>query len=53
MALGKKAFSRRDYMNVFKDISTATASRDLKKGVALNLFHKTGDKNKTVYILNV
>ncbi len=53
MALGKKAFSRRDYMNVFKDISTATASRDLKKGVALNLFHKTGDKNKTVYILKV
>jgi len=46
---GKKTFSRKDYMNVFKDISSATASRDLKKGVALNLFEKTGDKNKTEY----
>jgi Fic family protein len=42
-------FSRKDYMNVFKDISMATASRDLKKGVDLNLFQKSGDKNKTVY----
>jgi arginine repressor len=38
-------------MNVFKDISSATASRDLRKGIELNLFHKTGDKNKTVYKL--
>jgi len=36
-------------MNVFKDISTATASRDLKKGVELNLFEKTGEMNKTIY----
>ncbi len=51
LALGKKEFTRRDYMNVFKDISTSTASRDLKKGVELHLFHKTGNKNKTVYKL--
>jgi len=29
-------------MNVFKEISTATASRDLKKGVELGLFDKEG-----------
>jgi Fic family protein len=49
IALGKKEFSRKDYMNVFKDISSATASRDLKKGLELNMFEKTGIKNKTIY----
>ncbi len=43
------AFSRKDYMSVFKDISMATASRDLKAGVELGLFIKTGDKTKTIY----
>jgi Fic family protein len=38
-------------MEIFKDISGATASRDLKKGVELKLFKKTGDKNKTKYSL--
>jgi Fic family protein len=47
--LKKTEFSRKDYMNVFKEISSATASRDLKKGVDLGLFHKEGDKTKTVY----
>jgi Fic family protein len=51
IALGKKEFSRKDYMNVFKDISSATASRDLKKGLELNMFEKTGIKNKTFYKL--
>jgi len=49
IALKKKEFSRKDYMNVFKDISSATASRDLKKGLELNMFEKTGIKNKTIY----
>lgn len=49
--LGKSEFTRKDYMNVFKDISSATASRDLKKGVELNLFEKTGNKNLTIYKL--
>lgn len=49
LALGKDTFTRKDYMDVFKDISPATASRDLKKGVDLNLFEKSGHKNKTVY----
>lgn len=48
---GKKEFTRKDYMNVFKDISSSTASRDLKKGVELNLLHKTGNKSVTVYKL--
>lgn len=48
-SLGKKEFTRKDYMTVFKDISSATASRDLKKGVEMKLFKKTGSKNLTVY----
>ena len=42
-------FSRKDYMSVFKEISTATASRDLKQGVQQGLFEKEGDKTKTKY----
>jgi len=49
--MGKKEFTRKDYMNVFKDISSSTASRDLKKGVEMNLFRKTGNKNITLYKL--
>ena len=44
-----KEFTRKDYMNVFKDISSATASRDLNKGIEINYFVKIGDKNKTKY----
>jgi len=51
VALNNVDFTRKDYMNVFKDISSATASRDLKKGVDLNLFDKVGEKNKTRYRL--
>ena len=51
ISLNKTEFGRRDYMDVFKDISSATASRDLKKGLELNLFEKTGEKNKTIYKL--
>jgi Fic family protein len=47
--LNKTEFSRKDYMNVFKEISSATASRDLKQGVELGLFDKEGDKTKTIY----
>jgi hypothetical protein len=36
--LGIKVFKRKDYMNIFEDLSSTTASRDLKKGVELNLF---------------
>jgi Fic family protein len=47
--LNQTEFTRKDYMNIFKEISSATASRDLKKGVELRLFKKQGDKTKTIY----
>lgn len=46
---GKKEFSRKDYMSTFKDISSATASRDLKRGIELKLWKKSGDKSNTMY----
>ena len=48
---GFREFTRKDFMNVFKDISSATASRDLKKGIELNLFGSSGKLNKTKYIV--
>ncbi len=51
IAQGKQQFSRKDYMDVFKDISSATASRDLKKGIELSLLEKHGEKNKTIYLV--
>jgi len=52
LSQGYKEFSRKEYMNVFKDIASATASRDLKKGIELNLFKSSGQLNKTKYIVN-
>lgn len=49
--LGKTEFTRKDYMEVFKNISSATASRDLKKGADMNLFEKIGNDNRTFYRL--
>ena len=49
--LGIKEFNRKDYMNVFKDLSSATASRDLKKGMEMNMFKSVGNLNKTKYIV--
>jgi len=48
--LGAKEFTRKDYMNIFKDLSSATASRDLKKGIDLQLLESVGNLNKTKYI---
>jgi len=45
-------FTRKDYMNTFKDISTATASIDLKKATELNLITKQGIGNRTFYSTN-
>lgn len=42
-------FTRKNYMNHFKTISSATASRDLKLAVEQKLIKKTGDKNNTIY----
>ena len=45
-------FTRKDYMKTFKDISTATASRDLKKATELNLITMQGKDNRTFYTIN-
>lgn len=42
-------FTRKDYMNYFKDISSATASRDLKNAVENGFISKSGDKKTTIY----
>ena len=38
-------------MELFKNISSATASRDLKDGVESNVLAKIGKANQTRYIL--
>jgi len=43
------SFNRQDYMRQFKDISTATASRDLKLAVDAGILEKSGDKRTTLY----
>lgn len=49
MSSGINEFTRKDYMNYFKTISSATASRDLVLALKENLFRKFGDKNRTHY----
>ena len=51
ISLNKSEFTRKDYMDIFKDISSATASRDLKKGLEIGIFEKIGERNKTKYRL--
>lgn len=46
---GKRPFSRADYRSIHKDISTATASRDLASAVRSGILKKSGDKNKAIY----
>lgn len=45
----KKIFSRKSYMVLFKNISSATASRDLKKGLEEKVLEKSGQGNQTRY----
>ncbi len=42
-------FTRKEYLRNFKNISTATASRDLKFAVENELIQKTGENNTTKY----
>ncbi len=44
-------FTRKDYLNVFKNISSATASRDLRRATELGILEKEGEKNKSFYIV--
>ncbi|MBY0480254.1 MAG: Fic family protein [Chitinophagaceae bacterium] len=47
--IGKTKFTRQDYMLHFKEISSATASRDLKDAVEKKILKREGDKRTTVY----
>ena len=47
--IGSNKFKRADYLNYFKNISTATASRDLKNAVINDILVKTGDGRTTEY----
>lgn len=51
--IGTKEFSRKDYLMNFKEISEATASRDLKWGTEQNILLKSGDKRLTKYQYNL
>ena len=42
-------FTRQDYLRHNKEISTATASRDLKEAVDNDILEKTGEKRLTTY----
>jgi cell filamentation protein, protein adenylyltransferase len=48
-AFGENTFSRKEYQNLLKTISTATASRDLQRGVKLGYLKRYGDKRTSVY----
>ncbi len=42
-------FSRKEYLKNFREISSATASRDLNYAVEIGIMEKIGDKNTTRY----
>jgi Fic family protein len=46
---GEHEFSRKNYLDFFKDISPPTASRDLKAAVDMKLLKRKGDKRTAVY----
>jgi Fic family protein len=47
--IGNKTFSRKDYLQNFKNISAPTASRDLKWAVDENILMKSGEQRLTEY----
>ena len=47
-----KAFARKDYLEVFKEISVATATRDMRKGIEMNLWEKIGDNRTSKYVIH-
>lgn len=44
-----REFSRKHYLELYKTISTATASRDLKQAAEAGLLSKSGEKSLTLY----
>ncbi len=49
LKLEKEWFSRKDYLKLHKNISSATASRDLHHGVEREILSKKGEKNQARY----
>lgn len=49
VVFGDREFSRKDYLDHFKALSTATASRDLKHGVDAKSLSRSGDKARARY----
>ncbi|HXH76014.1 MAG TPA: Fic family protein [Bacteriovoracaceae bacterium] len=47
---GKSGFTRKEYLNLHKDISTATASRDLASAVGGKILVRLGDKALATYM---
>ena len=47
--VGNLKFKRKDYMIHFSNISTATASRDLRKAVEKGILNKKGEYRLTEY----
>lgn len=47
--VGKEVFSRKDYLEYFKDISAPTASRDLKSAVDGKVLKRKGEKRTSIY----
>lgn len=48
----KNQFSRKDYLELFKNLSSASASRDLKEGLDIEVLKKIGSANQTKYLFN-
>lgn len=44
-----REFSRKHYLELYKTISTATASRDLKQAAEAGMLSKSGEKSLTLY----
>ncbi len=47
--LGSQWFARKDYLKIFKSLSSATAARDLSQAVADGLLEVSGVRNQTRY----
>ncbi len=47
--IGQNTFRRKDYLNKYPELSSATASRDLKLGIDKGFISKSGDKNTAIY----
>jgi predicted HTH transcriptional regulator len=47
--IGENSFSRKEYMRHFRDISSATASRDLREATDNQVLTRIGEGRTTVY----